>query len=96
VLTPLAVDQGRPFPHISNLDLNIGASLSNGDGVERFARIKVPGTLPHLLAVPRTPANWLRLDGAAIIANLRMLFPEIEILKRCLHVTAMRSWQFRN
>ncbi|MGH9693406.1 MAG: RNA degradosome polyphosphate kinase, partial [Bryobacteraceae bacterium] len=89
VLTPLAVDQGRPFPHISNLSLNIGASVSNGDGVERFARIKVPGTLPHLLPVPADSGElafvWLE---QAIIANLRMLFPEMEILKAdVFHVT---------
>jgi polyphosphate kinase len=89
VLTPLAVDQGRPFPHISNLSLNVGAGVSNGDGVERFARIKVPGTLPQLLAVPSESGEltfvWLE---QAIIANLRMLFPEMEIVKAdVFHVT---------
>ncbi len=82
ILTPLAVDQGRPFPHISNLSLNIGASVSNGDGLERFARIKVPGTLPQLLQVPSDQGElsyiWLE---QAIIANLRMLFPDMDILK---------------
>jgi polyphosphate kinase len=89
VLTPLAVDQGRPFPHISNLSLNIGASVSDGNGMERFARIKVPGTLPHLLPVPAESGElafvWVE---QAIIANLRMLFPEMEILKAdVFHVT---------
>jgi len=63
--------------------------VSNGDGVERFARIKVPGTLPHLLAVPADSGElafvWME---QAIIANLRMLFPEMEILKAdVFHVT---------
>jgi polyphosphate kinase len=89
VLTPLAVDQGRPFPHISNLSLNIGAVVSNGDGQERFARIKVPGTLPQLLPVPPEAGElayvWLE---QAIIANLRMLFPDMEIVKAdVFHVT---------
>ena len=89
VLTPLAVDQGRPFPHISNLSLNIGATVSNGDGIERFARIKVPGTLPQLLALPADPGElsfvWLE---QVIIANLGMLFPEMEILNASVfHVT---------
>jgi polyphosphate kinase len=82
ILTPLAVDQGRPFPHISNLSLNIGAAVSNGDGLERFARIKVPGTLPQLLQLPADQGEltyiWLE---QAIIANLRMLFPDMDILK---------------
>jgi polyphosphate kinase len=89
VLTPLAVDQGRPFPHISNLSLNIGATVTNGDGIERFARIKVPGTLPQLLALPGEPGElsfiWLE---QVIIANLGMLFPEMEIVNATVfHVT---------
>jgi polyphosphate kinase len=89
VLTPLAVDQGRPFPHISNLSLNIAAIVSNGDGVERFARIKVPDSLPQLVPVPALPGEcayvWLE---QAIVANLRMLFPEMEIMEaHFFHVT---------
>jgi polyphosphate kinase len=89
VLTPLAIDQGRPFPHISNLSLNIGAIVGNGDGQDRIARIKVPGTLPQLLAVPSDAGElafvWLE---QAIIANLRMLFPDMEIQKAdVFHVT---------
>lgn len=89
VLTPLAVDQGRPFPHISNLSLNIGATVTNGDSVERFARIKVPGNLPQLLALPAEPGDlsfiWLE---QVIIANIGMLFPEMEILNATVfHVT---------
>ena len=82
ILTPLAFDQGRPFPHISNLSLNIGAAVSNGETLERFARIKVPGTLPQLLQVPSDQGElsyiWLE---QAIIANLRMLFPDMDIQK---------------
>ncbi len=32
VLTPLAVDQGRPFPHISNLSLNVAAIVRMATG----------------------------------------------------------------
>lgn len=89
VLTPLAVDQSRPFPHISNLSLNVAAVVTNGDGLERFARIKVPDSLPQLIAVPSEAGElafvWLE---QAITANLRMLFPEMEILKADMfHVT---------
>jgi polyphosphate kinase len=89
VLTPLAVDQGRPFPHISNLSLNIGAVVSNGDGLEHFARLKVPGTLPQLLQLPSEAGelNFVWLEQS-IIANLRMLFPDMEIIKAdVFHVT---------
>jgi polyphosphate kinase len=89
VLTPLAVDQGRPFPHISNLSLNIAATVSNGDKQERFARIKVPDSLPQLVAIPSRAGElayvWLE---QVIISNLRLLFPEMDILEADLfHLT---------
>ncbi|HEX4274918.1 MAG TPA: polyphosphate kinase 1 [Bryobacteraceae bacterium] len=65
VLTPLAFDPGRPFPHISNLSLNLaivlhdpsstaGLSLT-GEGRRHFARVKVPEALPQLVTVPAPP-----------------------------------------
>jgi polyphosphate kinase len=82
VLTPLAVDQARPFPHISNLSLNIAATVSNGDNHERFARVKVPDSLPQLVPVPPRGGEiafvWLE---QVIIANVRHLFPETEFLQ---------------
>src|SRR5437868_9074337 len=89
VLTPLAVDQGRPFPHISNLSLNIAAIVNNGDGHERFARIKVPDSLPQLVPLPSRAGElaFICLEQV-IIANLRLLFPAMEILDANLfHVT---------
>ena len=60
VLTPLAFDPGRPFPHISNLSLNLGGGRDD-DGDERFARVKVPGTLPRL--VPVRPSGGAQTGG---------------------------------
>jgi len=43
VLTPLAVDPGRPFPFISNLSLSLAVILRHPTrGTEHFARVKVP------------------------------------------------------
>jgi polyphosphate kinase len=89
VLTPLAVDQGRPFPHISNLSLNIAATVRNGYGEPHFARIKVPDSLPQLVPLPsragELPFIWLE---QLIISNLRMLFPEMEVIEADLfHLT---------
>lgn len=55
VLTPLAFDPGRPFPHISNLSLNIAVVVRDKKGVDHFARVKVPVTLPKLIPVPAPP-----------------------------------------
>ncbi len=52
VLTPLGVDPGHPFPHISNRSLNLAVALHDPVAGELFARIKVPATLRRLVAVP--------------------------------------------
>ena len=51
VLTPLAFDPGRPFPHISNLSLNLAVLIRDHAGEEHFARVKVPDSLPQLVPV---------------------------------------------
>jgi len=86
VLTPLAFDPGRPFPHISNLSLNLAVAVRDVQGVERFARVKIPDTLPQMvpLSMPDQPAGsrpaliWLE---QLIIENLHALFPGLEIIE---------------
>ncbi len=76
VLTPLAFDPGRPFPHISNLSLNL-ACWVNGPSGRHFARVKVPTSLPRLVpVVDGTRFVWLE---DVIAANLGILFPGHEI-----------------
>ncbi|HLV97400.1 MAG TPA: polyphosphate kinase 1 [Ktedonobacterales bacterium] len=55
IVTPLAVDPGHPFPHISNLSLNLAVILRSPLGRERFARLKIPPTLPRFVPVPVAP-----------------------------------------
>ena len=56
VLTPQAVDAGRPFPLISNTSLNFVIELVPADGEDeagvRFARVKCPNNVPRLLFLP--------------------------------------------
>ena len=54
VLTPLAFDPGRPFPHISNLSLNLAVLIRDSSGDEHFARVKVPDSLPQLVPLSGT------------------------------------------
>ncbi len=85
VLTPLAFDTGRPFPHISNLSLNLGVVVRDAHGVERFARVKIPNTLPQL--VPAAPQVYVWLEQL-IAANLQALFPGLDIVEaHPFHVT---------
>lgn len=85
VLTPLALGPGHPFPHISNLSLNLAVVVRDPVIGERFARMKVPGVLPRLVPLP--PRNgdsgeqcfvWLE---QVISANLGTLFPGLQILE---------------
>jgi polyphosphate kinase len=78
VLTPLAVDPGHPFPHISNLSLSLAVSLRGGDGEERFARVKVPKLLPRF--VPLVAAREFFPLEYLIGVHLQELFPGVEIL----------------
>lgn len=91
VLTPLAVDPGRPFPHISNLSLNLAVLLMDEEGQQRFARVKVPQVLPRIAPVHEIMNRYLgRRSGKRkmfvlleeiIAANLETLFPGMQILE---------------
>lgn len=56
VLTPMVVDQGRPFPLILNKTLNIAVLLQNKadllDEEPLFATIQVPSVLDRLIELP--------------------------------------------
>ncbi|MBI2571248.1 MAG: polyphosphate kinase 1 [Candidatus Schekmanbacteria bacterium] len=89
VLTPLAFDPGRPFPHISNLSLNLAVLIEDRGAERRFARIKVPGSLPRLLPVDVTADRdgksgkthgfvWIE---QVVAAHLDSLFPGMRVLE---------------
>ena len=99
VLTPLAFDPGRPFPHISNLSLNLAVLIRDPEGQERFARVKVPDSLPQLIEVSRSTKTkakrkkptlkaeqvWIE---QVIKAHLPALFPGMKVLEAYpFHVT---------
>jgi polyphosphate kinase len=79
VLTPLGVDTGRPFPHISNLSLNLAVMVRSAKGEELFARVKVPPSLPRLLPL-EDGRRFLWLEDV-IAGNLDTLFPGNEVLE---------------
>jgi polyphosphate kinase len=93
-LTPLAFDPGHPFPHISNLSINLAVVLNDPRFGERFARLKVPAVFPRLLRIPSeevaesyeslgllddTSNNYVWLEEL-VAANLDLLFPGMEIV----------------
>ena len=91
VLTPLALDPGHPFPHISNLSLSLAIIIRDEQGQEHFARLKIPDTLSRLVPLKRS-SGAVRKDGTIprhhyftwleqiIIANLGTLFPGMSVI----------------
>jgi polyphosphate kinase len=92
VLTPLAFDPGRPFPHISSGSLNLAVVVGDNQGTENFARVKVPDSLPRLVPVisnarqskssksSKSGRTFVWLEQL-IVANLHLLFPGMEIIE---------------
>ncbi len=92
-LTPLAFDPGHPFPHISNLSMNLAVVVNDPKHGQRFARLKVPKIYSRLIAIPseesadefselgitqRNSTNFVWLEEV-VKANLDMLFPGMRI-----------------
>jgi polyphosphate kinase len=92
LLTPLGFDSGHPFPHISNLSLNLAVLIDDPDYGERFARVKIPPIFTRLIVVPddgqeRITSNFEELKTGLFVwieqliaANLDLLFPGQRIL----------------
>jgi polyphosphate kinase len=88
-LTPLAFDAAHPFPHISNLCMNLAIVVTQADRGEQFARLKVPRLFPRLLRMPqeqpsapgtdRVPCTFVWIEEV-IAANLDLLFPGCEVM----------------
>ncbi|HET8771481.1 MAG TPA: polyphosphate kinase 1 [Gemmatimonadaceae bacterium] len=79
VLTPLAVDPEHPFPYISNLSLSLAVELRDPEsGTVRFARVKVPKSLPRWVPTGRLH-GFMPLEQV-IAGRLDALFPGMEVL----------------
>ena len=80
VLTPLAIDESRPFPLISSLSLNLALRLDAraGETEQRWAIVQVPPGLPRLVPFDR-PGSFVLEEIVAAHAGL--LFPGQAILE---------------
>jgi polyphosphate kinase len=80
ILTPLAVDQGHPFPYISNLCLNLVLRVVDPTTDElRIARVKVPPLLERFVALP-DGKRFVPVEQV-IAAHLDTLFPAMTIVE---------------
>jgi polyphosphate kinase len=86
ILTPLAIDPAHPFPHISNLSLNLLVVIED-EGRSVMARVKVPNTIDRFIRLPeesrdgqgRPEVRLVKIEEI-IAANLDELFPGKEVV----------------
>jgi polyphosphate kinase len=80
VLTPLAIDQGHPFPHLLNKSLNLAVLLKRPrDTEKRLAVVQVPAVLPRFVPQKTDTGHMLIPLEALIRMHLPELFPGMEI-----------------
>lgn len=88
ILTPQSVDSSHPFPYISNLSLNLGLFIEPNRSVtqknlkhlfrqRRFARIKLPPSVPRL--IPIVDGKRFALLEEVVAANAHHLFPNMRV-----------------
>jgi polyphosphate kinase len=88
ILTPQSVDSSHPFPYISNLSVNIGLFIEPSRNVtqknlkhlfrgKRFARIKLPPTLPRLIPISEKHGRFSLMEEV-VAANAQALFPNMK------------------
>lgn len=80
VLTPLAIDQVHPFPHLLNKSLNLAVLLKRPRETEKLlAVVQVPAVLPRFVAQKTDSGHVLIPLETVIRSHLPELFPGMEI-----------------
>lgn len=88
ILTPQSVDSSHPFPYISNLSLNLGLFIEPSKArikkhlkhlfkQRRFARVKIPASVPRLFRIDPKGFRFVLLEEI-IAANIDELFPRMK------------------
>ena len=86
VLTPLAVDNSRPFPLLANKSLNLAVYLKSKEekgGEKCFAVVQVPGILPRFLELPCQEGRAFALLEDILMYKLDGLFELHDIKAVC-------------
>ena len=90
VLTPMVVDNSRPFPLILNRSLNIGLLLQKNEGTNEytFATIQVPSVLERIIEIPCNNGKSFVFLEDIIKMNLNFLFTNYKIIaSSCYRIT---------
>ena len=80
LLTPLAVDEGHPFPFLSNLSKSVGVKMERKKR-SYFARVKIPEEIPQWFPLKgdgRFRHRFISIDEI-VLANISELFPGMDV-----------------
>jgi len=82
IITPLAVDEARPFPFISNKSRSLAIHLRDPDTTDtHFARIKIPSNRHRWITLKKSKqARILVSISDIIIEKITRFFPGMEII----------------
>ena len=83
ILSPIAVDEARPFPMLLNKSLNFIVRVNGKDAFKRktnLAIIPVPRSLPRVHRIPTENDEYIFITLASIIRLFKkLIFPNIEV-----------------
>lgn len=96
MLTPLAVDQGHPFPFLKNRSLNLAVRLLPERGGEAasplIAVVQIPSLLPRFLPVASTRFGSAFVCVEDLIRDhVEFLFPGMQIVE-AVPFRVLRNW----
>lgn len=95
ILTPMAVDNSRPFPLLSNKSLNIIVEIKEEDE-NSFAVVQVPSVVPRLVKLPSAQGRLQLVFLEEIVKNyIHKLFNGREIISAyCFRITRNSDLEF--
>lgn len=83
VLTPMAIDESRPFPLLLNKSLNLGVRLERNNGEEAYSFVQVPAILPRVILIPGGEGSIFIYLEEVIKEFIGDLYPGQKILAVC-------------
>jgi len=88
ILTPQALDKGRPFPQVSGGSLNILIELEDEQGKGYLARLKLPDNLPRFICLPVEHGDLSRQTLRPKFSSAGVKILPLEILV-CRHLPGL-------
>ena len=73
VVTPMAIDQSRPFPFLQNRSINLGVVLEQEEQ-PLFAVVQIPPVLPRLIKLPSKRGECFTFMGDILKSHMNRLF----------------------